>query len=223
VYPSRVAQLGELWGWEGEYTVQKSATSKKFTNSWTVCHLQSTKSCAMTQCDTDQEYIGKVFIDSLISLGLDQDPKIAFLRTLHYIVFNILGSFWVYRKPWSWGVSLRTSNTDSQWPQNVKYWQPVPTACRRRWVLYSFCETRDLQRHLGKALLPQLLKYILRQHSMPSILSRCPCYLFPIQSTFIGIHEMVRSSCKFLHHLQRNAPQRMKGICLEVFFTWGGG
>ena len=31
-------------------------------------------------------------------------------------------------------------------PRNVKYWQPVPTACRRRWVLCSFCETRDLQR-----------------------------------------------------------------------------
>ena len=49
-------------------------------------------------------------------------------------------------------------------------------------------------------LLLQLIQYILRQHSMPPVLSRCPCSLFSIQPSIIHIHETARSCCKFPHH-----------------------
>ena len=38
-----ITQPGEFWGWEDEYTLWKSTTSKKFTNSWTVIVGESKK------------------------------------------------------------------------------------------------------------------------------------------------------------------------------------
>ena len=94
--------------------------------------------------------------------------------------------------------------------------QPV-----RQGKFFASCEIKYLKSRLNNTPLLQLVHYILRQCSVPPVLPCSPCCLFPIQPSFIRIHETVRSRCEFPHHRQRNTGQGSKGIGFKVFFLRG--
>jgi len=108
-----------------------------------------------------------------------------------------------------------------EFPRDVNYWQQVPTACQRRWVLLLLVIRTNITSHLSNTLLLQLFQYILWQNSMPPVLACSPRRLPPIQTMIIGIHETARSCRKFPHHWQRNTGQCSESVWFEVFEIWG--